>query len=152
MAIRDRHRAADGPPRDREPAAVRTPDRGELSAPGGDQRRRRRRRRILLGTLAPLVLVVLYFGISYANYMLEPTSETFSERSAEWVRDDVPFGNWIVDTAERSHGEHAPQGRSGTQAPAQRRAQPGTACGPSRQARRLQAATDQAGVRHAAAR
>ena len=52
------------------------------------------------GTLAPLVLVVLYFGISYANYMLKPTSENFSERSAEWVRDDVPFGNWIIDTAE----------------------------------------------------
>ena len=53
-----------------------------------------------LHTLAPLVLVILYFGISYANYMLKPTSETFSERSAEWVRDDVPFGNWIIDTAE----------------------------------------------------
>ena len=47
-----------------------------------------------------MALVVLYFGISYANYMLKPTSETFSERSAEWVRDDVPFGNWIIDTAE----------------------------------------------------
>jgi hypothetical protein len=47
-----------------------------------------------------LVLVGLYFGISYANYMLKPTSENFSERSAEWVRDDVPFGNWIIDTAE----------------------------------------------------
>jgi len=36
----------------------------------------------------------------YANYMLKPTSETFFERSAEWVRDGVPFGNWIIDTAE----------------------------------------------------
>jgi len=33
--------------------------------------------------------------------MLSPTSENFSERSAEWVRDDVPFGNWMIDTAER---------------------------------------------------
>ena len=73
---------------------------GELSARRAEARRRVRRRRILFGTLAPLVLVVLYFGISYANYMLKPTSETFSERSAEWVRDDVPFGNWIIDTAE----------------------------------------------------
>ena len=32
--------------------------------------------------------------------MLKPTSMTFTERSAEWVRDDVPFGNWIIDTAE----------------------------------------------------
>ena len=55
---------------------------------------------LLFGTLAPLVVVILYFGISYANYMLKPTSETFAERSAEWVRDDVPFGNWIIDTAE----------------------------------------------------
>jgi hypothetical protein len=65
------------------------------------QRRRQLRvRRILFGALAPLVLVALYFGISYANYMFKPTSENFSERSAEWVRDDVPFGNWVVDTAE----------------------------------------------------
>jgi hypothetical protein len=46
------------------------------------------------------MLVLLYFGISYASYMLRPTSETFAERSAEWVRDDVPFGNSIIDTAE----------------------------------------------------
>lgn len=44
--------------------------------------------------------MVLYFGISYASYMLKPTSETFTERSAEWVRNDAPFGNWIIDTAE----------------------------------------------------
>jgi hypothetical protein len=73
----------------------------ELSARRAALRRRRfRRRRILFGTLAPLVLVVLFFGISYASYMLKPTSETFTERSAEWVRDDVPFGNSIIDTAE----------------------------------------------------
>ena len=59
-----------------------------------------RRRRIVFGMLTPLVLVVLYFGVSYANYMLKPTSMTFAERSAEWVRDDVPFGNFIIDTAE----------------------------------------------------
>jgi hypothetical protein len=51
-------------------------------------------------TLTPLVVVVVYFVFSYVNYMLKPTSETFSERSAEWVREDVPFGNWIIDTAE----------------------------------------------------
>jgi hypothetical protein len=50
--------------------------------------------------MGALGLLVIYFGISYAGYMLKPTSETFSERSAEWVRDDVPFGNWIIDTAE----------------------------------------------------
>ena len=59
-----------------------------------------RRRRIVFGILAPFVLMLLYFGISYAGYMLRPTSMTFVERSAEWVRDDVPFGNWMIDTAE----------------------------------------------------
>lgn len=99
MAIRYRHGAGRSP-RELEPTARPTFDRHELSARRADARRRRRRRRILFATLAPLVGVVLYFGISYANYMLKPTSETFSERSAEWVRDDVPFGNWIIDTAE----------------------------------------------------
>jgi hypothetical protein len=75
-------------------------DRPELSARRAEKRRRLRRRRILLGTLTPLVLVVLYLGVSYADYMLKPTSENFSERSAEWMRDDVPFGNWVIDTAE----------------------------------------------------
>ncbi len=59
-----------------------------------------RRRRIVFGTVGCLLLVLLYFGISYAGYMLKPTSMTFAERSAEWVRDDVPFGNWMIDTAE----------------------------------------------------
>jgi hypothetical protein len=59
-----------------------------------------RRRRIVFGTLTPFALVLLYFGVSYAGYMIKPTSMTFSERSAEWVRNDVPFGNWLIDTAE----------------------------------------------------
>jgi len=101
MGIRDSHGAAGRPPYDREPSHDALPDRRrELLARRAAARRRIRRRRILFGTLAPLVLVVLYFGISYANYMLKPTSENFSERSAEWVRADVPFGNWIIDTAE----------------------------------------------------
>src|SRR5579862_8611934 len=72
-------------------------DRRGLGARRAGWRRRRRRNWILF---APLALVILYFGTSFANYMLKPTSETFTERSAEWVRDDVPFGNWIIDTAE----------------------------------------------------
>jgi hypothetical protein len=100
MAIRDRHKGPHEPPRDLEPSARPLLGPRELSARRADERRRLRRRRILFATLTPLVLVVLYFVISYANYMLKPTSETFSERSAEWVRDDVPFGNWIIDTAE----------------------------------------------------
>ena len=64
------------------------------------RRRKIRRRRVAFLILAPLVALVLYFGVSYASYMLQPTSETFAERSAEWVRNDVPFGNNIIDTAE----------------------------------------------------
>jgi hypothetical protein len=100
MAIRDRNGRADRPSRDFQPSAGLLLDRRELLARRAEARRRVRRRRILLGTLAPVVLVVLYFGISYTGYMLKPTSETFPERSAEWVRSDAPFGNWIIDTAE----------------------------------------------------
>ena len=85
-------------------AADRPLDRSELTARRAEQRRHRRvirRRRIVFGSLIPLVIVVLYFGISYAGYMLKPTSMTFAERSAEWVRNDVPFGNFIIDTAEQ---------------------------------------------------
>jgi len=100
MAIRNRNGGADRPSRDFQPSARPLLDRRELLARRAEQRRRVRRRLLLFGTLTPLVLVVLYFGISYAGYMLKPTSETFSERSAEWVRDDAPFGNFIIDTAE----------------------------------------------------
>lgn len=63
------------------------------------QAQRRRRRRLLISS--PLLGFTLWAAISYTAYMVKPTSETFAERSAEWVRDDVPFGNWIIDTAER---------------------------------------------------
>ena len=62
--------------------------------------RRWRRRRILIA--APFVVVVLWAGVSYTVWTLQPTSMTWGEHSAEWVRNDVPFGNWMVD-----QGEHA---------------------------------------------
>jgi Phosphodiester glycosidase len=101
MAIRDRNRRADKPSRDFQPSARPPLGYGELLARRAAERRRRVRRRwLLFGTLTPLLVVLFYFGTSYASYMLKPTSETFSERSAEWVRDDAPFGNFIIDTAE----------------------------------------------------
>src|ERR1700722_15631603 len=76
-------------------------DRRELISRRTERRRRLIRRRwVVLGALLPVMLVSVYFGISYANYMLEPTSETFTERSAEWVRDAVPFGNSLIARAE----------------------------------------------------
>jgi len=61
-------------------------------------RRRRRRRRIFVGVVVIVLLVPTL--VSYTSYMLEPTSMTFSERSTEWVRADVPYGNWLVDEIE----------------------------------------------------
>ncbi len=61
-------------------------------------RRRRRRRRVLIAS--PFVGVVVWAVVSYTAYMVEPTSMTWSERSAEWVRADVPFGNLLVDETE----------------------------------------------------
>jgi hypothetical protein len=69
--------------------------------PGGRAlRRRRRRRRIVIA--APFAVILAWAVVSYSSYMLQPTSMTTGERSAEWVRNEVPFGNWLVD-----QGEHA---------------------------------------------
>jgi Phosphodiester glycosidase len=62
---------------------------------------RRRRRRVGLLIAAPFLVVLAWAAISYSHWMLEPTSMTLSERSAEWVRNDVPFGNGLVDEGER---------------------------------------------------
>jgi hypothetical protein len=61
-------------------------------------RRRRRRRRIVIA--APFLVVLSWAIVSYSTWMLQPTSMRWDARSAEWVRNEVPFGNWLVD-----HGE-----------------------------------------------
>ena len=101
MGLQDRQQGPGGPPTEAGPPRLRLHGSQELSARRAEARRRVRRRRILFGTVTPLLVVVLYFGISYGSYMLKPTSMTFTERTAEWVRNDVPFGNWVIDTAER---------------------------------------------------
>lgn len=71
-------------------------------------RRRRRRRRLFVGAVVLVLLVPTL--ISYTTWMLAPTSMTFSERSVEWVRADVPFGNWLVDEVEHIYyTENAPK-------------------------------------------
>jgi len=71
-------------------------------------RRRRRRRRLLIA--APFLALLLVVVSSYAVWMLKPTSMSWSERSTEWVRSDVPFGNWIVDKVEHVfYTWHAPK-------------------------------------------
>ncbi len=61
-------------------------------------RRRRRRRRLLLAT--PFLGLLCWAVVSYAIWMLEPTSMRFGPRSVEWVRAEVPFGNSLVDDIE----------------------------------------------------
>src|SRR5690242_4686825 len=56
-------------------------------------------RRILLA--APFLAVLSWAMVSYTVWMVQPTSLTWGVRSVEWVRQDVPFGNWLVDEAER---------------------------------------------------
>ncbi len=71
-------------------------------------RRRRRRRRLLIA--APFLALLLVAASSYAVWMLEPTSMSWSERSTEWVRNEVPFGNWMVDKVEHVfYTWHAPK-------------------------------------------
>jgi Phosphodiester glycosidase len=97
--------AADSPP---VPAS---PDGAEA---GGDQpgrpavKRRRRRRRIVIA--APFLILLSWATVSYTVWMLQPTSEVWNVRSVEWVRQEVPFGNWMVDTGERYYySAHAPK-------------------------------------------
>ena len=78
-----------------------SPVQGAVQAeqPGGSAvRRRRRRRRIVIA--APFLVVLSWAVVSYTAWMLQPTSMRWDERSAEWVRNEVPFGNWLVDQGE----------------------------------------------------
>ena len=98
MAIGDRHGGPGGPQRDLEPAAPSLLDRRELSA--------RRADRVVS---SPQVDPVRDAGSAGAGGPLlwdllcdlhaQAISETFSDARRSGC-DDVPFGNWIIDTAE----------------------------------------------------
>src|SRR6202167_6468422 len=87
--------AAESPP---DPAPlVQGAARGEQ--PGGLAARRRRRcRRLVIA--APFLVVLSWAIVSFSAWMLQPTSMRWDARSAEWVRNEVPFGNWLVDNGE----------------------------------------------------
>jgi hypothetical protein len=71
----------------------------QAAQPGGRAVRRRRRvRRIVIA--APFLIGLSWAIVSYTAWTLQPTSMTWSEHSAEWVRNEVPFGNWLVDRGE----------------------------------------------------
>ena len=97
------------PPQDPE-------SREQLRDPAGRRRRRPSRppsrRRRLLSTLiaAPLVVVLLWATVSYTVWMLRPTSLSWSVNSVEWVRHNVPFGNWFADHVEQIYySQQAPK-------------------------------------------
>jgi hypothetical protein len=97
--------AADSPPVGASPAggAARAGRPGRL----GLWLRRRRRRLVIA---APFVVLLSWAVISYTAWMLGPTSESWSVRSTEWVRAEVPFGNWLVDNGEHIYYTmHAPR-------------------------------------------
>jgi hypothetical protein len=91
-----------GLPETADPARVSTP-REQLEARReqrrkAEARRRRRRRRLLI--VIPLLGLIAWAVISYAIWMLKPTSMSFGARSVEWMRVEVPLGNTIVDDIE----------------------------------------------------
>jgi hypothetical protein len=71
---------------------------GEQAGQPGSGKAGHRLRRILIA--APFAAVLTWAVVSYSTYMLMPTSMSVGERSAEWVRDEVPFGNQVVDEGE----------------------------------------------------
>ena len=71
---------------------------GVNAPPDPAVRRRRRRRRLVIA--APFLVVLTWGIVSYAAWMVQPTSMQWNARSAEWVRNEVPFGNWAVDQGE----------------------------------------------------
>ena len=97
--------AADSPPDAADPPPVSASPAGGAASgeqPGGRaarRKRRRRRRRLLIA--APFVAVLLWAVFSYTTWMLRPTSLAWQINSVEWVRHDVPFGNWVADNVEQ---------------------------------------------------
>jgi Phosphodiester glycosidase len=73
--------------------------RGEPGARVVRRRRRRWRRRLLIA--APFVAVLLWEAFSYTTWMIRPTSLTWQINSVEWVRHEVPLGNWVADHVEQ---------------------------------------------------
>jgi hypothetical protein len=102
-------RADDGDVRPPQPPGRIRFDRSVSRRARGPRRRRagrrrplsprvRRRRRLLIA--APFLGFLIWALASYTTWMVEPTSMNWSERSAEWVRTDFPFGNWLIDEGE----------------------------------------------------
>lgn len=82
------------------------PDRARAAEPSA--RHRRRGRRLLIA--APFLVLLSWAVVSYTTWMLQPTSLVWSVQSVEWVRHQVPFGNWLADQGEHVYYTmHAPK-------------------------------------------
>jgi hypothetical protein len=99
--------AADSPPDGADSSPV-SASLAEGAAPGeqprGPVRRRRRRRRRWRRRLliaAPVLVLLVWAVASYTAWMVRPTSLAWQINSVEWVRHDVPFGNWVADHVEQ---------------------------------------------------
>lgn len=55
---------------------------------------------------APFLILLAWAVVSYTTWMLQPTSLSWQVNSVEWVRHNVPFGNWLADTSERIYYAH----------------------------------------------
>jgi Phosphodiester glycosidase len=55
---------------------------------------------------APFLVLLVWAVVSYTTWMLRPTSLAWQVNSVEWVRHNVPFGNWLADTSERIYYTH----------------------------------------------
>ena len=106
-------RPSSGPEVSAPPDAADSPPAGASLAGGAAQeqqpggpavRRRRRRRRLLIA--APFLVLLSWAVVSYTTWMLRPTSLAWQVNSVEWVRHNVPFGNWLADTSERIYYTH----------------------------------------------
>jgi len=67
--------------------------------PGASSPPSARRRWLFRVLAAGVVVLALIVSGSYVSWMVRPSSMSFGERSAEWLR-TLPGGNWAVDTAE----------------------------------------------------
>ena len=59
---------------------------------------------------APFLVLLAWAIVSYTSWMLRPTSLSWQVNSVEWVRHNVPFGNWLADETERIYySQNAPR-------------------------------------------
>ena len=64
---------------------------------------------------APFLVLLSWAIVSYTAWMLRPTSLSWNVESVEWVRYQVPFGNWLADHVEQVYYTHTAPRKGGPQ-------------------------------------